>query len=282
MGHLPKTRQGATLLELMLVMSISSLLIMIGLNMYQGWQTTTNLLDVQANVDLLFQAAASYLRANCATGGMAPTPEPFLAPYPVYGGEVPYGFTGSSFFLPLSGTGPTSLQPYLPANWPAFPNPLVNSYSVILNAVIIPTPMAVNACVVTTPGTACTQMNGGTNSTILTSQASVVSWSVQVAVSLQPLSNITAYASFLGADCTKSSFGLFVPCASFGPPYNPSNSYLTWTRMPSIGISRNNSIFFTSMQSLNQERLQSTHDQNYEFNQGYNSGQNPVYYLCGG
>ncbi len=266
----------------MLVLSISGMIFVLGIRMYQSFQNTLQLQELKYNVDEIFDAAANYYKANCAAGDFSPKPPSFLSQFPVNTGTVTYPPTSPfivSIASSLIGMG------YLDSMPPT--NPLIDTsagesgYIVQLNPIVTTTALPVNACVVLTPGTRCQPI---TNTTIPTTQAQVVTWAVQVAVKVQPQSKITAYAAAVGADCMSntSSSGGTVDACSLG---NASHAFLVWSRIPSAALKKG-SVFSSSMQILKQYNLMYSHDANYEMSSGYSSttspAQAPVYYLCGG
>jgi len=289
---------GVTLLELMLVLSISGLVFVMGIKMYQAFQNTLQLQELSYNVDELFEAAGNYYRANCAAGGFSPNPPSFLSQFPVNTAQTSYPPTASypvSIVANLLATGYLNSQNWPPANPVVDPSGGESGYLVQLNPIVSTVSIPVNACVVLTPGTACLPITSGNltspnnayaavpGTTIPSTQAQVVSWVVQVAVKVQPQSKIAAYAAATGADCLSDSAspGTVDPC-SLG---NGSHRYLVWSRLPSAALKKT-TVFSYSMQLLKQYNLMYSHDQYYEMNAGYsattNPAQAPVYYLCGG
>lgn len=294
----PKTQGGATLLEIILVLSISGLFFVMGIQLYQSFQNTFQLQELKYNVDQLFEAAAAYYKANCAAGPISPTPPSFLSQFPVNTGTVSYPPTSPyavSILTNLLGGGYLDNQNWHPANPVVNPSGGESGYIVQLNPIVSTVPIPVNACVVLAAGTACLPITSSniaspnnaysatSGTTIPTTQALVVTWAVQVAVNVQPQSKIASYAAILGADCMSDSStpGTVDPC-SVG---NGTHNYLVWSRIPSAAMKKP-SIFSYSMQLLKQYNLLYSHDQNYEMNSGYSSTtsprQAPVYYLCGG
>lgn len=293
-----KIHNGATLLEIMLALSIAGLFLVMGIKMYQSLQNTFQLQALRYNADQLLEAASNYYKANCAAGSISSTPPVFLSPYPSNTGTVSYPPATTSYF-PVSISSKLLADGYL-ANW--YPsNPVVDAsagesgYVVQLNPIVSTFSLPVNACVVTVPGQPClpitnangsspTQAYSGTpGGTIPMTQALVVSWVVQVAVKVTPQSKIGAYAALTGADCMSdtSSAGTVDPCVVG----NSSHQYLVWVRIPSAALNKQ-SVFSASMPLLKQFNQLYSQDPNYQFNSGLSAttspAQAPVYYLCGG
>jgi prepilin-type N-terminal cleavage/methylation domain-containing protein len=60
-----KLQKGVTLLETMLALAIGSLVLVLSLKMYRQYELDANLVQLQGNVDSLFQAMSLYYKANC-------------------------------------------------------------------------------------------------------------------------------------------------------------------------------------------------------------------------
>lgn len=281
-------QQGATLLEVMLVMGMAGIIFILGLKMIQSYQNTAQLEQLRYNVDQLFQAASNYYKANCAAGDFAPNPHDVLSPY------SPPGATGIVYPPATTSNFPVSIvsklinDGYL-TNW-APSNAIVDNtggesgYVVQLNPMIL-NGVAANTCVVIKNGTRCVKTTP--TSTIPVTQGVIVTWAVQVAVKVSQTSKIGAYKALLNADCISGeTSGLSPVTVDVCPSANPKHNYLVWKRSPSSAELKDVSVLNPSLSLLRQFNLQYTHDENYELNSGYSTtttpAQAPVYYLCGG
>lgn len=289
-------QQGATMLEIMLVLSVVGLLFVMGIKMYEQFQITLALQRLQYNVDQLFEAAANYYQYVCNPNTASQQ-------------------TGTAEFYPstLNGT-PLSTPRAIPIsgliaagfmeNWQPYVS-MVNpaggesGYVVQINpnfsSTPSTTPIPVNTCVVVTPGTACVPITANNVSTptkaysaapsaqIPATQAQMTPYVIQVAVNITPKSKIGGYKAVLGATCISGmNNGVVDPC----PSANANKDYLVWTRSPSAISIKKGPIFSSFGPMLKEFKLQYTHDQNYELNSGYSTAtspsQAPVYYVCGG
>jgi type II secretory pathway pseudopilin PulG len=287
-GKFHYQQQGATLLEVLLGMAIAGAILVLGIRLTQSLQNTQQLEQLRYNIDQLFQAASNYYKANCASGDFSPTPPDVLSPYPrstSTGISYPPALT-SYFRIPVVGKliGDGYLTNWSPAN------PMVDNtggesgYIVQLNPIVLNT-ISANACEVVRKGIRCVKTTP--TSTIPTNQATIVTWTIQVAVKVKPASKARAYAAVLGADCVSGeSVGSVPTTVDACPSANPAANYLVWKRTPSATTLKNASVLNATLPQLQQFNLQYTHDVNYELNSGYSTttspSQAPVYYLCGG
>jgi prepilin-type N-terminal cleavage/methylation domain-containing protein len=72
---------GVTLLEVMLVIAIAGSILAMGISQYQSMQRDSNVRQVQANVDTLFNAMAYWYKANCGRAAVGGNTSGYLSPY---------------------------------------------------------------------------------------------------------------------------------------------------------------------------------------------------------
>jgi type II secretory pathway pseudopilin PulG len=289
-------QKGVTLLEIILVLVITSAIMMLGLRMYIQYQNQGYGEQTKYNVDTLLQAMTAFYRAQCNTTGVLGTAS-----------------TSQPFVVTMQ-----NLAPYLPSNWES-KNPLSKDYVLQFNPTVSASPVYVHACVVITKGTPCVS----TTTALPASQAQVIIWNEQVAV-LTPTSmsqaTVNSYQSTLSADCVSTLNGSSIQlcparAASITTAKNkiaadqatlalPScnaacqtattaqlntdqaaytstvaGGYLVWQRLPSATGSQQTTGLWLMKPLLQQFDLQYSHDQMLELNSGYGSARN---YLCGG
>lgn len=208
------TQTGITLTELLLVLAIGGIVLTLSLRQYYLLREDAYVLQVQANVDALFQAAAHYYQANCAKGGQL---DPEIATSSVKAIDT---------FNDL-------IQPgYLPSNFPA-PNPIVYSagagygYIVQFNKYTAPRYQAVCS----NPSTCDTE--------VPLQIGTIVFWKIQVSVLLQPTQpeKWPVYLGYLSGNCLSSGTGpngTVERCDKVPAPYG---DYVAFERLPSYPTS---------------------------------------------
>lgn len=274
---------GVTLLEVMLVLAIGAMLLVLGLQQYSQWNKASYVQQLTFNVNNLFQAMATYYKANCADS------------YDVSGNSV----SGSGALSPTSITYPPSTSQAVTVStlktkgyltqWQPL-NQLVNQsgspYVLQFNPIL--TNRQIYACwnYGTPPSTpTCTTPQPIPTATTTPYPSNVVTWQLQVAVQILDTAHVSIYKAQLLADCISTTYnaGIVTPCSSSSPTTcSGSSCYLVWERMPSFVLS-NASFTPTQWQSYPAQKefqMQYTHDSNYEFNNV--NVANTVYYLCGG
>jgi type II secretory pathway pseudopilin PulG len=286
---LVKRQEGITLLEVILVLTIASALLVLSTRIYRLHQQQLQITRLQYNLDAMFNALSQYYYANCsnssAAGGLNP------------GGGNLWSSTGSGVNLSqpqLMGlyTASYGLKDYLKLTNLANNDSIVDNsgdtnavqysgYVLQFNPKITTNAETIGACT-TTPG--C----GTPVETAHVTNTSTVLFSMQVAIkvfmpssfsSAQKLAYVTAYQNALGADCSSVLVsGVVTPCAS--ATASSTNNYLVFTRMPSFSSSTAASRLWQSLPYLKQFNVQFTHDQMYELT--YGSFGTPIYYVCGG
>lgn len=253
-----KQRQrGVSLLELMLALAVASLLIVLGLRMYQSFTVDQEAMQLQANVNTLFLAAGNYYRANCiqykdSTGTVTKA------------GALDPSVTTSDVAVPVS----TLVSSGFLNQWSPPPNSLVDTsdptteYIVQFNLISAPR----NQCTVGTGINQCTQT------------VQVGTWNnrqIQVSVHMK---NASMYQSMLGADCTStvSSGGKVSACSADAP-----GNYLVWTRLSNFAAPEITTDFWPSSPSLEQFNQMYTTYPITTLTSGY-IDVNTQYFLCGG
>lgn len=258
-------QKGATLFEIMLVLSIGGMLTLMSVRYYQSYSNAVQRSFLQQNVNKLLQAAANYYQTNCQLNS-----------------------TNTSTALTNTPIAPLRLS--IPAlvssgdltNWNPT-NSLVDAtavgtdsgYVLQLNPNISSSPEMVGACNVIQPGVACVP---SATIALPANQATIVTWSIQVAVKLKNASKVSTYASIMSADCTSNMTGAVVdPCTP-----SSAGNYLVWRLNPSTAALQMSSPLQFNKPILKQFNLQYTHDQNYEMNSSLSGANAPAYYVCGG
>lgn len=221
--------QGITLLEILLVMAISSAIIVFGIQQYNSYQNNLYQNQLRHNVDSLFQGLANYYRANCIeyqnTSGAAI--KPGLIDPDVY--AVPFPIDIDNDLATIQ-----SITPGFLSGWPFQENPLVDGYVVQFNW--------------THPNLRYQKLSDGTTMPIGT----IYLLTAQVAVHLSPmaLKNANAYKQLLAADCLSdvgSTPGVVSPCTSAS-----TGEYLVWERLPSFGSPSTTTDLWPGMPLVNQ------------------------------
>jgi len=217
--------EGVTIFETLLALTIGMSILLIGLNLYQSFQKNSAIMQLNTNIDTLFQAAVNYYQANCPKGGKLD----------------PANVTGTVKLLNI--TTDLITPGYLVSTFPT-PNPLVNAsgpgsgYIVQFNEYTAPryqqTCSNPPSCTVTTS----------------TQIGTAVIWKIQVAV-LMTTTDATLlqdYENYLIADCLSNNTGTggSVPLCKT----NPTGNYLVFERLPSAATSSMTAQLLNSQSSL--------------------------------
>lgn len=248
-----KHSKGVTLLEILLVLAIAASIIVLGIQQYASYQSYRDGEALKYNVDVLFQAATNFYRANCrqtkdASGSI-------IKP----GVLDPDALRPSPTRYPLDIVIDLSTPGYL-SKWPLPPNPLIdsgdNNYVVQFN--------------LTTADR--TQMIDGTSTKVGT----IYLWKVQVAAKLNSnaATNAKTYQRLLSANCLSSLSGILVtPCTA-----DSTGDYLVWERLPSMSSPEGTTELWPTMPIVNQfNQMYTTYPLNSKNEQQY--GQK---FLCNG
>lgn len=217
------SQQGATLVEILLVLTIASILLYMGLVTFQRYRREQDIEQLKYTVNTLFQGLNLFYRANCiqfqtAAGWEYVTKPGYLDPNsnPPEGPPNPYS-------VPFRYLKP--FFTYLPEKWPNYPlNPIVNNDDETLAYVTQFNLLEIDREVDTTT-------NPDTPSeTTETKIGTIYLWKAQVAVRMQNPDTAKAYQYALGATCVSSLSGNIVsPCSA-----NAAGAYVVWERLPSF------------------------------------------------
>lgn len=241
--------QGVTLLEILLVLAISSAIILFGIQQYTSYQSNIYQDQLRHNVDSLFQGLANYYRANCIEylsssgrikqGSLDPVSEkPPTPPWTPPPWTYPIDIHDDLYEVWTS--GPTT--PGFLSRWPFLPNPLLklNHYVVQFN--------------LTEPSRS--QGMSATSSPPLKLPIYLLKAQVAVELSDKASQNANAYQQLLGADClsdasTVTFFGIsrtiVTPCSE-----SSGGNYLVWERLPSFASPNTTTDLWPAMPLVNQ------------------------------
>lgn len=244
--------RGVTILEIILVLAISSAILLLSVKQYQSYKVDSDVNQVLYNVDQIFQAASYYYQANCRNQ-VSPTT----------GMSIP----GSGLLDPSNNpANPTVVQAdyllqnhylrdALPVNPIVYYDPtsaLMKSYVVQFNLV---SPQSQRVINLSNGGTA----NGGT----------IYVWKIQVAVRLRNPATVSQYLNLLRGNCLSHQVGAMVtPCPSTPAAPSANDTYVVFERLPSLPSAEGNS------------GLNATNVAVKQFNQQYTTY--PILYLTSG
>lgn len=257
-------QQGVTLLEILLVLTIASMLILMGLRQYRVYVLDRDVAQTKFNVNLLFDGLKKYYQRHCR--GL------YDAARDTYDGKL-YEARKSGSRVDVDIKTELVDSGFLPSSaWPLTQTSLVNNADE------------------KKPGYVA-QFNYGTLSRryacwdgqCISLDKTVLVWRPQVAIRLPAtVTKETAefYRKMLGADCISMVQGNFVvPCED-----NPSalkDFYLVWERLPSFATEESTSSLWSSTPRLQQFNQQYTNDTLYQLNNPQDPDRDN-YYLCGG
>ncbi|WP_148340170.1 type IV pilin protein [Aquicella siphonis] len=263
-----KFQSGATLLEVMLVIVIGAAILYMSIQQYLTYRRDADALQVQANVDTIFQAMSSYYRMNC------------------------YGTTDGSYQM-VAGTLNQAISP---------PNPLPISISTdLIDNGFLTTPMPRNPIVKPTgagtngyvaqfnrfdpPQDRQTCMAGTNATTPLPPNCTdprgvgkIITWKAQVAVQLNNPTPTEAklYLNLLAGDCLSTMSGsTVVPCSTSGN----TGTFVVWEKLPSSGNAKFVSDYWVTMPTVSQFTQMYTTAPILNLTDG--SSLPYQYYLCG-
>ncbi|TAK77653.1 MAG: hypothetical protein EPO11_02385 [Gammaproteobacteria bacterium] len=232
-----KRHIGMTLVEIMLVLSIATLLVIWSFRQYQTYRLDADVRRVKYNVDMIMESMYYYYRANCL-GRVNPTTG-ILVPGTLNPSNTTTNPLSSSTF-PINILTDLFTPGYLPANIPAFV-PLVdssaaNSYGYVAQFNLV-----------TSTRSLCTSANCATSAPAGT----VVDWNIQVAVSMKDktASSEQGYLQLLQGNCLSSLNGWIVTPCTGG---TGSGEYVVFERSPSRVAERLKSNFQMYLPAIQQ------------------------------
>lgn len=260
-----KRYAGVTLLEVMLVLIIGASMIYFSLMQYQSYRHDADAVQVQANVNAVFQAMSGYYRQNCDRD-----PSSNVSGHTGYGTLNPLrtGFTSPLVMNVQSDLRDTG---FLTTKFPL--NPLVNNsggsdgYLAQFN---LGTPTQRQICD-TGPAACSSPINIG----------QITTWIAQVAVQINNPANdpnrALAYLKLLGGDClSTASAGQVTPCVAGSVG---TGNYVVWSRLPSNSNTGAQSDYWILMPTVNQFKQMYTTYPILNLTNG--SATSNQYYLCG-
>lgn len=246
--------RGITLLEMLLVLAIGASIVILGIQQYSKWRMQSDVVTIQKNVDVLFQAMTHYYQANCKDQREK-------------AGEM---------------TAPGKLSP----SWLGFnPTPVTITVDELKTMGFLaadnlnPIPIVANYFLQFVPVFPTMHYSQG-EMTEIVKKNSVILWHIQVAVQL----NTAAYLfkDLLNADCLSTlQNGKPIPCKDNPSGYN----VLIWARLPSLSSTVFTGLETSVMTSKGFNREYMNNDfYAYGYND-YNWNNTTTYYetyLCGG
>jgi len=257
-------QKGFTLLELTLVLTLASAIMVMGLRLYQSYQRDQDFEKLKYNVNVLLVGMSRYYYYACSNVGTT-SPSPPLPPVTV--AVLQKGYL---------------MSPWQPNNNLVDNSDPAMAYVVAFN----PTQSLFRYAY------ACWNFTGkGTDTTCQEPQAInrsyVYTWQVQVSVKLANPANAAAFRDRLGADCISNARGTMVDACSARSP--TSGSYLVWQRMPSWVTFNTGSTYWMSTPILNAFKNQYDHDPMYDLSNPSDPAtypsivnKNSKNYFCGG
>lgn len=277
MTLITKKQSGVTLLELMLALVIGVAILYMGFSQYQQFRSDTNVQELQANVNQIFQAMGLYYKANCfgtfnpSTGKVQPgTLNPDFAGPMALPPNKPINIKTD---LVQGGYLPTQLATVVPYN------PLVDSkgpgtfgYVAQFNKFTEPR----YVCTGTNSGSPAQQ---GCADTDKVNVGTILIWKPQISILLANPKDADTYKGVLNADCTsRLSDQIVLPCSQNSP-----GPYLVWERLPSMTDPSNTSSYWqTNHQSAAFTQMYTTYPINYLISKTGSTPYDKQYYLCGG
>jgi hypothetical protein len=270
---------GVTLLEIMLVLSIAALLIIMSVNMTKYWLYQNNVQLLKVTVDQLFDAAASYYKANCGITNIVVGP---ASNGPLVGTSSPYAISPAA--LVTAG--------YLKSNWNQPVNSLVNTtdpsggylvqYNLVSNSAINASCTAPN-CIPSNTTFPSGGASTGTYKAAINNNMSALVWIIQISVLMAntSTSSMIRIGNYLGYSCMTAEVGTTqtTPCPAIGA----TPAWLAWMRLPAFASPGSSTPLYLAMPMVKELNLQYTHDQMYELSaQTYNgTSSSSAYYTCG-
>ncbi len=233
---------GITLIEVILVLVVASAIIAMSIRFYTYLKSDSDVMQVRANVDAIFVAMKDYYHVNC------------------------YGYQGSANKLVPGTLNPAASPPSI------MPIDITSALITpkFLTETLMPTSI-VNASGSGTNGYVA-QFN---EVTYTNSNGTVVSWQAQVSVQLaaNKVSNATAYAGWMAAECLSNISGSTVtPCASSGN----TGSFLVFQRTIANASREGSSTYWQMTPSLNTFRQMYSQPPSSSM-----SGATTQYFMCG-
>lgn len=241
-----RNNQGVTLLEVILALSISAMIVLMGFRMYMVYRKQVDVDAVKYNVDVLFQAMTRYFQANCDKPQFTSPLQPILSVSAVTLRNQGY-LTQNLLQDGLLDYGPASLGQY------------ITQFNQVRVGGTLPQRM-INI----SPSGSRTM-------------GSIIMWRIQVSVNLADQTSVDAMLGPLGGDCINGAGSSYVfPCAT---PGGGAPRFIAWERLPSLSSSQYNSSMWQIMPTVKQFRqMYTTRPILILLQPGGASGQ---YYVCG-
>ena len=218
-SHKISQQLGRTLLEVLLMLVIASSVLYVSIRQVRVYQDAGYAAELQANVDMLFQAMAAFHRANCY-GSYNPITRTMsyglLNPNAASPPPSPYILDISGQLLPYM----TSTLDENPFVWNTTVSSIYQGYLAQFTQYTYPATVCVTGTSATGPYSA------GCSAT--SQKGTVVIWRAQIAALLQSTTKAQQIKNMTGATCLSNGQGLGsgAPCASS----TGTGSYLVWER----------------------------------------------------
>jgi hypothetical protein len=249
-----KHQSGFTLYEALLAIVVGTIAFTLGMRLYYTMKLQSDMKQVQANVDSIFQGMLAFYQANCYGTSAVPG-----ALNPVSNPSVNYS---------------VNIQTAL-----TLPNNLILVPSIVVpgsgtNGYIAQFNEYTRNKLVCTSGTNAIGA-GSVNCTSSKPVGIVVSWIAQVSIQTGSAALASQYKSMLGADCTSSAAGSVVLECKAGSP----GPYVVWEKNPSDILQKAASTYWQTTPAVKSFTQMYTTDPITILTTGYQLANQ--YYLCG-
>lgn len=263
-------KKGITLLEMLLVLVIASSILMLAFRFYNRYQVEQQFVQIQTNIDTLFQALGNFYRSNCQKGLLSP-----IDKTPPLDISVPYPITDETLFNNnLITTG------FLSKSWPAMNTQVdetfgYKGYSVKLNPKFVESTEINNRV--------CYQFDKNNPPVCyegVNPNRKILFWQLEIAVKVNNSAYAQAYGPYIGASCIVEALPTDVPvnCATDS---DEEGQILVWQLMPSDPFMHPKSDSWILNPVEKDFNMLYTHDPMYEMYDP-NAPEQYQYYLCGG
>lgn len=229
-----KRNAGYTLLEIILVLTISGSAFIVGMRMYYTFKADNDARQVNANVDAIFNALSGYYRTNCYGNTQ---PNGTFVPGTLNPSAVPPPGALKSINIQVDLVTPGYFRGVL------VQTPIVNASGSGLNGYVA----QFNRLIYNQ--TTCTQGTGMANCTATTVTAQIISWQAQVAVQMNNTATARQMLGVLGADCLSSQAGATVlPCNLSGN----NGTFVVWERTVANASKQGGSTYWGTLPTVKQ------------------------------
>lgn len=257
-------QQGVTLVEVILVLVISMAILYFSIQQYLIYKRATDVYLLKRNINILFQAAAKYYKANCAI------PNPYGIPNILSVANLPSATYYSVSYDTLVSEG------YL--SEPLSPSPFVQPGSDAPEGYLIQFNLAKQPNGNLIPRTVATPSGAQPVGNILF-------WRIQISAYLSDVAPATALQNELGADCLSSQTTDWLGHIAVAPcSLSTQGQYAVWERLPNFaeGNPAANSLFWQTMPTVMQFKQMYTTYPMSVLLAPFSGVANKQVYVCGG